>query len=67
MDQPIAGIHFLSALDTQNNFFPWWCNYNIETDDGISLLEFGQPTGVNDIGLEEQFLISRTNGNPTSF
>jgi hypothetical protein len=42
---PIAGIHFLHALDidSRNYYFPWFCNYDLMERTGIDINALGQP------------------------
>jgi len=43
IDQPIAGIEFLHALDIddRNYFFPWYCNYDLYSTSGIDITKLG--------------------------
>ena len=34
LEEPLAGIHFLNALDTQTDFLQWWCNYQLRDQSG---------------------------------
>lgn len=54
LEDPIAGIHWLSALDTQTTLLDWWCNYQLKDEYGNEIY-LGQPLGNGDKGYANQF------------
>ena len=57
IDQPLAQVEFLHALDidSRNYYFPWSCNYNLLDDAGVSIQKLGQPTQMGDADFDLDF------------
>lgn len=60
MEEPLAGIHFLNALDQQTEYLSWWCNYQLRDQNGEELhMYLGQPLDGGDKGYTNEFFAPR--------